>query len=57
MKIVAQSLDDVLASLTPLAADGMDETALRVVAKLQELPIKTTYTNEGRQSTSRRALR
>lgn len=44
MEFVAQRLDDILASLKPLAVEWKDDTARRVIGRLEALPVRTTYT-------------
>lgn len=44
MHSITQSLDDILASLRPLAVDWRDPIALRVIEKIKALPIRSTYT-------------
>jgi len=46
MKVVDQSLDDVVAALSPLAVDWMDDVAARVIAKLAALPVKEAFGSE-----------
>lgn len=43
MEFIAQSLDDIVASLQPLTVEWKDDTARRVIARLQSFPIKTAY--------------
>jgi DpnII restriction endonuclease len=43
VQIVSQKIEDILASLRHLEVDWRDETANQVIAKLQELPVKTNY--------------
>lgn len=43
MQVVEQTLEDVLASLSPLDVDWMDETAAAAIAKLADLPLKESY--------------
>jgi DpnII restriction endonuclease len=43
MQAVSQTLDDILATLRPLAVDWRDPVALRVIDKLKSLPIKAAY--------------
>lgn len=43
MKVVAQKLDDILAALGPLKVEWQDETARRVIARLEKLPRKKLY--------------
>lgn len=44
MKAVAQSLDDILGSLRSLTVDWKDDTATRVIERLQTVPVKAAYT-------------
>ena len=44
MEAVDQCLDEILDSLSPLRVDWKDETAERVIAKLQSFPVKPRYT-------------
>jgi hypothetical protein len=44
MKVVAQDLGDILASLQPLTVDWQDDIARRVIARIEALPSKTSYT-------------
>ena len=46
MKVVAQDLDDILASLQPLTVDWQDDVARRVIARIEGLPRKPIYTGE-----------
>jgi hypothetical protein len=46
MEFIAQRLDDIVASLRPLAVEWKDETARRVIDQLQAFPIKPTYTTD-----------
>lgn len=46
METVEQNLAEILESLSPLQVDWQDETAHRVVAKLQSFPMKPHYTEE-----------
>ena len=46
MEFVRQELDDILASLKPLAVEWKDETASRVIDRLESLPVKKAYTRE-----------
>jgi hypothetical protein len=43
MKVIAQRLDDILATLRPLKVEWQDDTARRVIARLEELPRKKIY--------------
>ena len=46
MEFIAQSLDDIVASLKPLTVEWKDETAHRVIERLKALPVKKAYTVE-----------
>jgi hypothetical protein len=46
MRVIAQSLEDILAKLSPLTVEWKDETALRVIEKLTEFSVKSAYTAE-----------
>lgn len=43
MEVVDQTFDDVVASLSPLAVDWMDEMAASAIAKLADVPRKASY--------------
>ena len=43
MQVVAQKLDDIVASLQPLTVEWKDETAHRTIERLKELPAKEAY--------------
>ena len=43
MKVVAQNLDDILGSLQPLKVEWQDDTARRVIARLEKFPRKKVY--------------
>jgi hypothetical protein len=43
MQIVRQKIEDILGSLRHLEVDWRDETAIQVIAKLQNLPVKAAY--------------
>jgi hypothetical protein len=43
MQVIDQTLDDVVASLSPLDVDWMDDTAANVITKLTALPKKDIY--------------
>jgi hypothetical protein len=43
MRVVAQSLEEILGSLKPLKVKWQDETASRVIARLEKLPVKKVY--------------
>ena len=43
MQVVDQTLDDVVASLSPLTVEWMDETAANAIARLSAIPPKDTY--------------
>src|SRR5580704_4960361 len=44
MEFIAQRLEDIVASLRPLAVEWKDETARRVIDQLQTFAIKPIYT-------------
>src|SRR6266568_4369205 len=44
MEFIAQSLEDVLATLRPLVVEWQDDTARRVIAEIEALPVKSSYT-------------
>lgn len=46
MQIIDQTLEDVVASLSPLEVDWMDDMAAAAIAKLADLPKKEAYTRE-----------
>lgn len=43
MQVVAQNIDDIVASLRPLTVEWKDDVAARVIEKLEALPVKATY--------------
>lgn len=43
MQVIDQTLDDVVASLSPLTVDWMDDMAANAIAKLSAIPRKQTY--------------
>ncbi len=43
MQIVSQKIEDILGSLRNLQVDWKDATAIHVIEKLQELPVKAAY--------------
>jgi|SRR6267378_294510 len=43
MQVVAQALDDIIATLRPLTVEWKDDVATRVIAKLEALPRKASY--------------
>jgi hypothetical protein len=43
MEVIDQTLDDVVASLSPLAVEWMDETAANAIARLAAIPAKDSY--------------
>ena len=43
MQVVAQKLDDILASLRPLTVEWQDDTSRRVIAEIEAMPAKKTY--------------
>lgn len=46
MEFIAQSLDDIVASLGALTVEWKDETASRVIERLKILPVKSAYTTD-----------
>ena len=46
MQIVSQKLEDILGSLRHLEVDWKDETAIHVIARLRDLPVKEAYLME-----------
>jgi hypothetical protein len=44
MEVIVQKLDDILTSLSPLTVEWKDDTARRVIERLQALPVKKAYT-------------
>lgn len=46
MQVIDQTLDDVVASLSPLVVEWMDETASNAIAKLTAMPSKAAYGRE-----------
>jgi hypothetical protein len=44
MEVIVQKLDDILDSLRPLTVEWKDDTARRVIKRLQALPVKKAYT-------------
>jgi hypothetical protein len=44
MEVIAQKLDDIMASLQPLTVDWQDDTARRVIEKLKHVHAKKAYT-------------
>ena len=46
MKVIAQSLDDILGALQPLKVEWQDDTARRVIQKLKKFPRKHLYTSK-----------
>ncbi|MDK1378228.1 MULTISPECIES: DpnII family type II restriction endonuclease [unclassified Sinorhizobium] len=43
MQVIEQTIDDVVASLSPLSVDWMDDVAASAIASLSALPKKTEY--------------
>jgi hypothetical protein len=43
VQIVSQKIEDILGSLRHLQVDWKDATAIHVIEKLQELPVKAAY--------------
>ncbi|HWL82735.1 MAG TPA: DpnII family type II restriction endonuclease [Roseomonas sp.] len=46
MRVVTQTLDELLGSLRPLTVDWADDVAHRVIDRMKALPVKDTYTDE-----------
>jgi len=46
VQIVNQTLEDILSSLRHLEVDWKDETAIRVMAQLRNMPVKAVYSIE-----------
>lgn len=46
MQVIDQTLEDVVASLSPLAVDWMDEMAAGAIAKLAAIEMKPAYTRD-----------
>jgi accessory colonization factor AcfC len=46
VQIVSQQLEDILGSLQHLEVDWKDETAIHVIAQLQDMAVKATYSVE-----------
>ncbi|HKN71852.1 MAG TPA: hypothetical protein VJX30_12520 [Terriglobales bacterium] len=46
MQVIAQKLDDIMASLQPLTVEWQDDTARRVIQSLKRLRVKKVYTTE-----------
>jgi len=46
MQVIAQKLDDIMASLRPLTVEWQDDTARRVIESLKRLHVKKAYTTE-----------
>jgi hypothetical protein len=44
MKLVAQTLNEVLTSLQPLIVEWQDDVSRRVIAEIEALPVKESYT-------------
>lgn len=44
MEVIAQELEEILATLKPLTVEWQDETARRVIERLRNLPVKKAYT-------------
>ena len=41
--IASKNIEDILESLQPLQIDWQDDTSRRVIAEIQALPVKATY--------------
>ena len=46
MKVLAQTLDEILEALSPLKVEWQDATSLRVIARLEKFPRKKVYAVE-----------
>jgi DpnII restriction endonuclease len=46
MRVIAQKLEDILAALGPLKVEWQDDTARRVIRRLERLPRKKIYTTD-----------
>jgi hypothetical protein len=46
MEVIAQKLDDIADSLRPLTVEWQDDTARRVIDRLNVLPVSKAYTSE-----------
>lgn len=46
MEVIAQKLDDILATLRSLTVEWKDETARRVIDRLKSFPVKKAYTTD-----------
>jgi hypothetical protein len=46
VRIVTQSLDEILDSLRPLVVEWQDDVAHRVIDRMRALPVKTVYTDD-----------
>lgn len=44
MQFIAQNLDDILRTLRPLVVEWQDDTSRRVIAEIEALPVKPSYT-------------
>jgi len=44
MEVIAQKLEDIVASLQTLTVEWKDATAHRVIDRLKDFPVKKTYT-------------
>jgi hypothetical protein len=46
LEVIAQKLDDIVDSLRPLIVEWKDDTARRVIDRLQAMPVKSAYTTD-----------
>ena len=53
MEVIAQKLDDILASLRPLTVEWQDDTARRVIEQLEKLACEEGLHDRGCEGTSR----
>jgi hypothetical protein len=46
MEVIAQQLDQIVDGLRPLTVEWKDDTARRVIDRLQAIPVKQAYTTD-----------
>src|SRR5436309_14906318 len=44
MRVLAQAIEDIIASLQPLTVEWKDNVAQRVIEKIEALPVRPIYT-------------
>jgi hypothetical protein len=44
MRVIAQTIEDIITTLQPLTVEWKDEVAQRVIEKIEALPVKSLYT-------------